>query len=137
MTHRTNATNTRLAALIIAIALPLAACTPAAPDTANPVSAPQARVVGAAENCIETRRIETTRVYDDYTIDFELAGGTVYRNTLPNRCASLGFNERFGYDLRGTTRLCSTDVIRVLEPDGQAGVSCGLGQFVPVELVED
>lgn len=132
MTQRNIAT----IALIAALALPLAACTQSSADTANPVRAPEARVVGEAENCIETRRIESTRVHDDYTIDFEMAGNTTYRNTLPNRCASLGFNERFGYDLRGTTRLCSTDVIRVLDPDGRSGVSCGLGQFVPVELVE-
>jgi hypothetical protein len=123
--------------IAILAALPLAACMQdGAASSEREVHAPQATVVGEPVNCVETRRIDNTRVHDDYTIDFEMVGDTVYRNTLPARCGGLGFEQRFGYDLRGTTRLCSTDIIRVLDTDGRMLGSCGLGQFVPVTLVD-
>lgn len=125
--------------IIVLAALPLAAClqdTPPGSDgqgAARNVRAPQATVVGEPINCLSVSRIDGTDVHDDYTIDFEMRDNTVYRNTLPARCNGLGFEQRFGYDLRGT-QLCSTDVIRVLDPDGTTVSTCGLGQFVPVEL---
>ncbi len=56
--------------------------------------------------------------------------------TLPNGCPGLGFEERFAYK---TTigQLCSTDIITVLRTGGINGPSCGLGEFVPVELVPE
>ena len=130
-------TSTAKMTLAATALLALAACAPdtAADDRAD-IRAPEARVVGEPVNCVDTNRITSTRVHDDYTIDFEMAGNRVYRNTLPSRCPSLGFERSFTYDLRGTTRLCSTDVIRVLQDDRFEGAACGLGQFVPVELVE-
>ncbi|HSG54002.1 MAG TPA: DUF6491 family protein [Paracoccaceae bacterium] len=123
--------------IIVLAALSLAACMQDVPASADRnVRAPQATVVGEPVNCIETRQIDGTNVYDDYTIDFEMRDNTIYRNTLPNRCGGLGFGQRFGYDLRGTTRLCSTDIIRVLDSDGRMIGSCGLGQFVPVTVAD-
>jgi hypothetical protein len=122
---------TRRISLFLAV-LPLAAC--AAPiERAHTTDAPAARVVGEAESCITTGQIRATNVHDDYTIDFEMTGGRTYRNTLPTRCSGLGFEERFGYE---TTigRLCNTDIIHVLQSDGRRASSCGLGEFVPIEL---
>ena len=122
--------------LIVLAALPLAACMQdGAASSDRNVRAPQATVIGEPINCLSVSRIDGTDVHDDYTIDFEMRDNTVYRNTLPARCNGLGFEQRFGYDLRGT-QLCSTDVIRVLDPDGTTVSTCGLGQFVPVELAE-
>ena len=94
---------------------------------------PAIEVVGPAEQCITLSRIENTKVHDDYTIDFEMAGNRTYRNTLPNRCPSLGFEERFTYKVT-TGQLCSVDVIRVVYSDGTEGAGCGLGEFLPVRI---
>ena len=74
--------------LLAAAALTLAACTAEA-DRDPEIRAPAVEVVGEAENCIQTSRIQNTVVHDDYTIDFHLAGRDVYRNTLPVRCPGL------------------------------------------------
>src|SRR5690606_23732418 len=97
--------------------------------------APAAQVAGEPVNCLLTRTIRNTRVHDDYTIDFELAAGKVYRNTLPNRCPGLGFEERFSHSST-TGNLCSVDTITLLHSDGRRGVSCGLGQFVPISYTD-
>ena len=121
-----------VAASSLAAVAALAACA-AETDTTAEIRAPAAAAVGEPVNCIQTSRISTTRVHDDYTIDFEMLDNTIYRNTLPIRCGGLGFEERFGYQ---TTigQLCSTDTITVLRSGGINGPTCGLGQFVPVRL---
>src|SRR5690606_13486217 len=121
--------------LLIAAGLPLAACTAEA-DREREIRAPAVEVVGAAENCIQTSRIRNTVVHDDYTIDFRLTGGDVYRNTLPARCPSLGFEERFAYEV-STGQLCAIDTITVIDSGAGRGLRCGLGKFVPVRYVED
>jgi hypothetical protein len=117
---------------VIAAAGALAACTAQA-DRTEEIRAPAAVAVGEPVSCIETSLISTTRVHDDRTIDFEMRGSRLYRNTLPYRCSGLGFEERFGYK---TTigRLCSTDTITVLQSGGINGPTCGLGEFVPIRL---
>ena len=121
-----------VAASSLAAVAALAACA-AETDTTAEIRAPAAAAVGEPVNCIQTSRIRDTDVHDDQTIDFNMLGGDTYRNTLPNRCPSLGFEERFGYQ---TTigQLCSTDTITVLRSGGINGPTCGLGQFVPVRL---
>lgn len=86
-----------------------------------------------AENCIPLRSIRETRVRDDSTIDFYTNGGRIYRNTLPNSCPQLGFEESFSY-ATSLSQLCSVDIITVLQRGGglTRGASCGLGTFVPV-----
>ena len=122
--------------LAAASALALAGCTAEMEEDDFVSDAPQATVLGGPTDCIETSRIDSTRVYDDRTIDFEMLGDTVYRNTLPYECSQLGFEERFAYE---TTigRLCSIDTITVLYGDGQRGATCALGEFVPVDVVGD
>ena len=122
----------RVRRFLIAV-LPLTACAP--PVERAPVDrAPAARVVGAAVSCLSTTQISDSRVWDDRTIDFRVTGGRTYRNTLPYSCPELGFEQRFAYTLH-TSQLCSTDVITVLHSGAlPRGASCGLGEFVPVEI---
>jgi hypothetical protein len=117
-------------------ALALTGCKEEAQSTPKPSKAPAAKVVGEAVSCIPIVQIRSSRVHDDSTIDFEMGGGKVYRNSLPNSCPSLGFEEAFTYET-SLSQLCSTDIIYPLQRYGndvRRGAGCGLGQFVPVEL---
>lgn len=90
---------------------------------------------GKAVNCVQLRQIQHTHVRDDRTIDFHMLGGKIYRNTLPNSCPGLGFEESFTYKT-SLSQLCSVDIITVLHPAGgnlDRGASCGLGQFQPMK----
>src|SRR6188768_78491 len=88
--------------------------------------APPVEVLGEPVDCVNTSRIRNTVVHDDYTIDFNLTGGDIYRNTLPNRCPQLGFEERFAYEAN-TGQLCSIDTIAVIQGNVGQGPRCGLG----------
>jgi hypothetical protein len=105
-------------------------------ESAPQSKAPAIEALGPAVSCIQTSRIRDTEVHDDQTIDFNMLGGDTYRNTLPNRCPSLGFEERFTYNST-TGQLCSVDVIAVLYSDGTRGAGCGLGPFLPVKINKD
>ena len=95
---------------------------------------PEATPSGDAVDCVQLSQIRTTRVHGDSVIDFHMAGGKVYRNTLPQGCPSLGFEERFLYKT-SLSQLCSVDIITVLQSPGLTqGPSCGLGKFQPVTL---
>ena len=89
---------------------------------------------GDPVNCIQINRIRSTSIVDDQTIDFRMSNGTVFRNTLPNRCPGLNSANAFSYST-SQAQLCNVDVIRVLNTGGgpRLGASCGLGQFVPVK----
>jgi len=105
-----------------------------APGEAFVSKAPVATVAGEPVNCVQTTLIRNTRVWDDRTIDFVMSNGTRYRNTLPNSCPTLGFEQRFAYKTT-TTSLCDLDTITVLSVGSSvAGPTCGLGKFVPVTL---
>jgi hypothetical protein len=126
----------RLATVLLGAAtLTVTACTSETASTSE-VNAPAVTIAGEPENCIQTSRIAGTRVHDDFTIDFELTGGNVYRNTLPGRCPGLGFEERFGYRV-SAGQLCRLDTITVLQSGGATpGPTCALGPFVPVRYVD-
>ena len=95
---------------------------------------PDATPIGDAVSCVQLQSIRSTQVHGDSVIDFHMNGGKVYRNTLPNRCPSLGFEERFLYKT-SLSQLCSVDIITVLQSPGLSqGPSCGLGKFQPVKL---
>jgi hypothetical protein len=122
--------------ILPAILLPLAAaCAPNPSNQARDIRAPAATAIGEPVNCISSSNIQNTKVWDDYTIDFETRNGRTYRNTLDNRCPGLGFEERFAYKT-SISQLCSTDIITVLYSGGTRGASCGLGQFVPIEVAK-
>ncbi len=95
------------------------------------------RMVGEPESCIRRSSIRSTDVIDDQTIDFRMNNGDIYRNTLPNKCSGLAFEEAFSYKT-STNQLCSVDIIHVL--DQTAGRldtrgACGLGKFQPIEKI--
>ena len=97
---------------------------------------PPVEVLGEPVSCVNASRIRNTQVHDDYTIDFNLGGGDIYRNTLPNRCPQLGFEERFAYEV-STGQLCSVDTIAVIVGGAVGrGPRCSLGKFVPVRYAE-
>ena len=120
---------------LVALVLPLCACAEEA-ETAADLRAPAVEVLGEPVSCILVSRIRNTVVHDDYTIDFQLIGGDTYRNTLPHRCPSLGFEESFAYEV-STDSLCAVDTISVIQRGARRGPHCGLGQFVPVRYAED
>ena len=121
--------------LLIAAVLPIAACAEKTESTAA-VRAPAVEVAGEPRNCILVSQIQNTVVHDDYTIDFDMVGNEVYRNTLPNRCPQLGFEERFAYEAN-TGQLCAIDTISVLQGGAAGrGPRCSLGKFVPVRYIE-
>ena len=116
-------------------AMALGACAPA-PEREREIRAPAIVALGETRSCISTDRIRDTRVEDDFTIDFEMVDGTIYRNTLPNRCYSLGFEERFAHSST-TGQLCDIDTVTVLLSNGSRGSTCALGNFLPVRYVEE
>lgn len=119
-------------ALTVATVLALAAGPAIARDRTPPLATP----IGKPVNCVQINQIRETRVHGDSVIDFHMTGNRVYRNTLPNSCPSLGFEERFLYQT-SLSQLCSVDIITVLYSTPLSrGASCGLGQFQPVELAK-
>jgi hypothetical protein len=112
------------------------AATAGVADARDRNAVPDATPVGDPVDCVQLTNIRSTQVHGDSTIDFHMNGGKVYRNTLPNSCPSLGFEERFSYKT-SLSQLCSVDIIRVLQSYGghlQEGAGCGLGKFQPVKL---
>ena len=102
----------------------------------RPLPQPGGVAVGEPENCIPIAQIRSTEIRDDWTIDFQGAGDTVYRNVLPNRCPGLAAEDAFTYGT-SLTQLCNTDIIYVLRNYGgslQRGAGCGLGMFQRVRL---
>ena len=98
MTRRPTAPAVRPA--LCAALLATAACAPMAGEgeRADASVVPAGEVTGEAVSCIPIRSIRSSRVHGDDTIDFEVGNGRIYRNVLPNRCYSLGFEERFAYE---------------------------------------
>lgn len=93
---------------------------------------------GEPVNCVTLSQIRSSKVIDDRTIDFKMAGGKLFRNTLPYSCPSLGFEERFSHRT-SLNQLCNVDTIRVLQSYGSGlheGASCGLGKFQPMQKVQ-
>lgn len=116
--------------------LALAACSQEGPGEA-PAPSPAAQVVGEARDCLPITQFSTTRIRDDYTIDFiGGAGSKVWRVTLPNRCSSLKSAGTFSYET-SLSQLCRQDIIYPLQQIGSSWQrlgGCGMGPFVPVKL---
>ncbi len=97
---------------------------------------PPARITGPAVSCIPLFAFSETRVRDGQTIDFLSNSRRGWRNVLPLDCPTLAAERAITY-ATSLSQLCSSDSIRVLEtfgPSPRGGVSCGLGQFTPIEL---
>lgn len=119
----------------MAAGLSLAACTQERPQD-RPAVSPAAQVVGEARSCVPLSQIRSTQVRDDWTIDFMGPGDTVWRNTLTQRCPSLGFEKAITYET-SLSQLCNTDIVYVLRNTSgvpERGAACSLGEFVPVRL---
>lgn len=133
----------RMTSILLLSAAALASCAAPASDqragSGQSKNVPAVRVVGTPVSCLPLQSIRESRVRDDWTIDFRTNGNRWYRNTLPNRCNSLGFERAFSY-ATSLTQLCNVDIITVIANTGGSGPinrgSCGLGQFTPVELVK-
>ncbi|HLZ79684.1 MAG TPA: DUF6491 family protein [Sphingomonas sp.] len=120
------------ATALLLVALAGAALAPAAARPLKPEQEAKIQPAGKPVSCIQPSRIRETRVRDDKTIDFYMLGGQVYRNTLPQNCPELGFEERFSYTT-SVNQLCSVDIIHVLHSSPPLrGASCGLGSFQPI-----
>jgi len=129
--------NTMTAPIILISVLALGASAAHAKSKSAPVAVTE---VGKPISCVNTRQIKSTKVIDSKTIDFKMRNGDVLRNTMRNSCPNLKFEESFSYRL-STPRLCSVDIIRVLESGHGAGISqgaaCGLGKFQKVVPTAD
>ena len=107
------------------------------PDPA--LAGPAVKVVGEAESCINRTAVRNTLVRSDQVIDFEMRGGKVYRNVLSSPCPRLGFERSFTYNT-SINQLCRPEIIYTLHTFGgrlDRGAGCSLGDFVPVEYLED
>jgi hypothetical protein len=115
----------------------LAACQPDSPASAPVSSAPPARITGAPVDCVQLSQIGESHIRDDQTIDFISFGRKGWRNTLPQSCPGLKFADAFSHET-SINQICNVDIITVLEQGGgvHRGASCGLGQFVPIELAK-
>ena len=99
--------------------------------------APEIRTVGTPKNCVSLTQIRSTIIIDNNTIDFKMAGGKTFRNTLSHSCPGLRRDDAFSYRT-STSQLCSVDIIHVLENYGgrlQQGAGCGLGKFQQIEKI--
>jgi hypothetical protein len=95
-----------------------------------PVAAADPAPAAETKSCLPLSSVRETIVRNDHSIDFVLKGGSVWRNTLPNRCPQLGFERAFSYRT-SINQLCRQDVITVVAQygGGMNGARCGLGLF--------
>ncbi|NCQ64724.1 MAG: hypothetical protein GW757_12480 [Alphaproteobacteria bacterium] len=117
----------------------LAACAPVV-EPRTPVAAvePAVEIAGESRTCVNASSIRSTSVRGDGVIDFTLTGGDVYRNALGGGCPALRRNDAISYDVRGGS-LCQGEIVYRLDTYGNRlsrGAGCGLGEFVPVEYVD-
>jgi hypothetical protein len=88
--------------------------------------------------CIPLRNIQDIEILDERNIIFRVSVNNFYLNTLPYRCVGLRRNDTIMYRT-SINEICDVDVITVLDdigPGFQAGVSCGLGRFRPINEEE-
>lgn len=97
----------------------------------------QYTLVGEGPTCIQTYRIQSTRVLDDQNILFEMRGGQDLLNILPRRCPRLSWQRSFTYVARNAN-LCDLDTITVFDPVVNInGPTCGLGPYYTLEEIKD
>ncbi|HEX2589949.1 MAG TPA: hypothetical protein VHL34_00530 [Rhizomicrobium sp.] len=79
--------------------------------------------------CLDTYRVDTTKVPDDSHIVFRLVDGSEWQNTLPRKCPGLKSN-RFSYEPGAGRDICeNVQIIKVLEQ----GNACTLGGFTKIK----
>ena len=129
-----------LAPFVITAILATGGCAATGTEMGSKASAEEdhvIRTIGEPKSCIIRSSIRSTDVIDSQTIDFEMRNGDIYRNTLPNKCSGLAFEEAFSYKT-STNQLCNVDIIRVLDQTGgrlDTREACGLGKFQQIEKI--
>jgi hypothetical protein len=130
---------------LAALSLAASACAPSDPAARtaraerDAARVPAATVLGPGQNCIDRAQIRQSVVRSDSVIDFEMAGGRVYRSTLPQRCPGLGLERAITYET-SINQLCTQQIVYALQNIAgvpQRAAACSLGEFVPVEYVKD
>ena len=87
------------------------------------------KYLGKRSTCLGISKIQETKILDDQTILFKSDMNKIYINRLPKQCSGLKIADAFSYGT-SLSRLCSVDMIRVLENDSSATSTCGLGEFI-------
>ena len=103
-----------------------------------PAFAQEFPVEDSSIRCIPLRSIQEIEILDDRNIIFRVGSNNYYLNNLPYRCSGLRRNDTIMYRT-SINEICDVDVITVLDdigPGFQAGASCGLGRFTPVNQEE-
>ena len=127
-------------AFIAVSALAMTGCTYGKQEVEQPPLAerdPSVRITGPAVSCIPIRQFNQTRVRDRRTVDFMKTSRTGWRNVLPQDCGGLMSDRAFTFST-ALSQLCDVDIIRPLVSYGgeiQPQGACGLGKFVPIEIV--
>jgi len=104
----------------------------------------EAAAPSAAESvrCIDTRRIKTTKVVDNKTVNMRMRGGPDYQMNLVRRCPGLKMQKTIIYEPMPSSKLCSVDTIKVPVTTG-GGFSmnnvhhCAIDSFTVIEAEED
>src|SRR5687768_6300081 len=139
----TRTSHPRLALLLGAVLLAVAAGVRAQPEGAAPAAqAGESQAAQAQEqldrtptDCVLMNRVSRNVGINDRQVVFFMRGNTYYLNNLDGACVALtkGADSLvFAYRTRSAkiTRLCDTDTFTVERQTSRIG--CGLGQFIPI-----
>ena len=128
------------AAVVLALTTAiLTAC--AAERPASDRTLASAAPAGESRACLDPRQVISRRPAGPRTVFFEVAGGTTYRNDLPDPCPGLArrnAGDAFRFDIRDGDQICRDTRFRVFDPVEAKGVGteafpvCRLGAFTPV-----
>lgn len=79
--------------------------------------------------CISLTRLDKASALSDNFILFENKLGSAFINHLRGSCPRLALEDRFSYEIFGSTNLCQGMMISVLDPFGRIRAVCALGYF--------
>jgi hypothetical protein len=93
------------------------------------------RVAGEPVDCVDLRRVRSSRIIDDTAILYD-AGSTIYVNRPRSGADTLDRRDTMVTQLY-SSRLCSIDTVRIVDPSSRImrGIVF-LGEFVPYRRVE-
>jgi hypothetical protein len=107
--------------------------------TATPSPAPSQTTAASGVRCIPLDQVVARRAVSPNEVEFDVLGGTTYRNQLESPCTNLqriGANAAVAITAGAETgRLCAGDRVKIFDPaevqaTGLAGYPfCKLGQF--------
>ena len=89
------------------------------------------RVAGRPASCITQSRIDSTTIFDEGAILYQIKGGPDYLNTPKPRCPALR-HDTFIVSHTYSDQLCRGDILEVHDqPSGINSGSCALDDFIP------